>query len=299
MWGLQRILLGFFKKFLVADILSIGVNFVYGQLHTSTTPLILGLYLYPLQIYADFSGLSDIAIGAAWMLGIRTPENFNAPFLAPNPTEFWRRWHMTLTTLLTDYVFTPMRMAVRSLDSIGLVFSLSVTMILIGLWHGPRWTYLVFGVIHASYLAVDALTLRSRKRYYKAHPAAGRWTDWLGPVVTFHLIAVAFVFFRADSLGDAFYMLRHIATGIGAQLSGFSKYIETDGRVILVGLACYAVAEIADYLRRHGRDGEAVSTMASFGRLAVYSCTTVAVMLMCLLLLGTQLNPTRFVYAMF
>ena len=91
MLGLQRIVLGFFKKLVVADNLALLVNFVYGNMHAAGTPVLVGYYVYPFQLYADFSGLTDIAIGAALLLGIESPENFNAAFAAPNPTEFWRR----------------------------------------------------------------------------------------------------------------------------------------------------------------------------------------------------------------
>ncbi len=168
--GLQRILLGYFKKFVVADHLSILVNFVYGHVYSSGMPLILGFYAFPLQMYADFAGLTDIAIGSAWLFGIETPENFNAPFSAASPSEYWRRWHITLTTWLTDYVFTPLRMWFRAWGTVGLVLCLFINMILIGAWHGFRFTYVMFGAIHAIYLSVDALTARARKKYYPRTP---------------------------------------------------------------------------------------------------------------------------------
>jgi alginate O-acetyltransferase complex protein AlgI len=298
-WGLQRILLGFFKKFVVADNLGILVTFIFDHIQGPGTPLVLGLYAYPLQIYADFSGLTDIAIGAAWMLGIASPENFNAPFASPSPSEFWRRWHITLTSLLTDYLFMPMRMALRDLGDIGLVLSLMVTMVSIGLWHGIRWTYAVFGLIHAGYLSIDALTARVRKRYYKAHPGVGRLTDWLGPVVTFHLVALAFIFFRAGTLADAWYMLGNLQIRIGTPSAEFLSLLATQGRVIIIGFGAYFVSEIADYLRRHGHEGQAIATMPLWRRWIVYYCTTAAVVLMTLLLLGTPLKRLAFVYAMF
>jgi D-alanyl-lipoteichoic acid acyltransferase DltB (MBOAT superfamily) len=291
--------LGFFKKLFIADALSIYVDFIYSHLHASGTPLVVGLYLYPLQIYADFSGLSDIAIGTAWMFGIQTPENFNAPFWAPSPSEFWRRWHITLTSLLTDYVFTPLRMALRKLENVGLVFSLFVTMVLIGLWHGARWTYVFFGAIHATYLAIDALTLRARKRFYKTHPATGRLMGWFGPLVTFHLVAAAFVFFRAETLSDGLFVIRAIGSSFGMLSQEFAKLMADSGRTLVIGLSAFAAVELADYLRRNSHDGELVRSMPPLTRCLVYSCTTVAAVLMILCLLGTQVQPSTFVYAMF
>ena len=297
-WGLQRILLGLFKKFMVADNLGPVVSFVFDHMHSPGTPLALALYAYPLQIYADFSGLTDIAIGSAWLLGIESPENFNAPFSAPNPSDFWRRWHMTLTTLLTDYLFIPLNLTLRDLGHAGLVVSLSATMLSIGLWHGFRWTYVAFGLVHAAYLSVDALTLRARKRYYKVHPTAGRLTDWSGPIVTFHLVALAFVLFRAGSLSDAIYLLVHWVR-IATPSPEWLKFMASTGRAFSVGLACYAVSEIADYLRRHGQQGKRIATMPAWRRWMVYYCTTVAVVVVALLLLGTPPERVAFIYAMF
>src|SRR5258708_1088846 len=154
--GVQRILLGFFKKSLVADNLGLLVDFVYSHLHSgSHVPVWAGFYGYPLQMYADFSGLTDISVGIALLLAILRPENFNAPFSAVSPSDYWRRWPITLTLWLTAYVFTPLRMATRNLGEAGLVTSLVVNMVLIGLWHGFRWNFAIFGLVHAVFLAVD------------------------------------------------------------------------------------------------------------------------------------------------
>ena len=178
--GCQRILLGFFKKFVVADNLGTFVNYIYAHLHGGGEPILLGFYGYPLQMYADFSALTDIAVGSALLFGIASPENFEAPYAAVSPTDYWRRWHITLTLWLTDYVFTPLRMSTRTLGNAGLVFSLVVNMVLIGLWHGFRWTFVIFGLVHAFYLAVDALTGKARRKYYKEHPQAKTWAGRIG-----------------------------------------------------------------------------------------------------------------------
>ena len=298
-WGLQRILLGFLKKFLVADILGVPVDFVYGNLHATGTPLLLGFYAFPIQLYADFSALSDIAIGSAAMLGIKSPENFSAPFSAPSPSEFWRRWHMTLTSLLTDYVFTPLQMGLRSLGTIGLVISVFATMELIGLWHGLRWTYVLFGTVQGCYVAIDALTLRARKRYYKAHPAVQRLTVWVGPLLTFHLIAASFVLFRAESVADAFYLLGHLGSGITTQSVAFSALMAKEFNAIVFAAVAYVVIELVEYLQRRGRGAALISDMRPWARWIVYSCATVTVSSMILLLVGTQVRHVTFVYQMF
>jgi hypothetical protein len=298
MLGLQRILLGFFKKLIVADKMALLVNFVYGHVHSGGTPLLVGYYLYPLQMYADFSGLTDIAIGAALLLGIESPENFNAPFSAPNPTEFWRRWHITLSTWLMDYVFTPLRMWTRTIGNAGLVCSLFVTMALIGIWHGFRWGFLVFGLLHAVYLSVDALTLRARKKYYQAHPAADRLTTWLGPLLMFHLTATGFVVFRAASLGDALYMLAHLFDGLGAPAPAFLELVRMSIAGIAASVAGYVLIEIADYLRRHNQHNELLVRLPRWGRWSVYSCTVATVVVM-ILLMYQNVGYSPFLYEIF
>jgi hypothetical protein len=154
-------------------------------------------------------------------------------------------------------------------------------------------------LVHAGYLSIDALTARARKRYYKAHPGTGRLTDWLGPVVTFHLAALAFIFFRAATVADAWYMLGHLRMRIGAPSAEFLSLLANQGRFIILGFGAYFVCELADYLRRHGQQGQAIARLPLWRRWIVYYCTTVAVVVMTLLLLGTPLKRVEFVYAMF
>jgi D-alanyl-lipoteichoic acid acyltransferase DltB (MBOAT superfamily) len=295
-----RITLGFFKKFVIADRLGEVVNFIYGHLTTQPgAPVLLGFYGYPLQMYADFSGLTDIALGAGVLLGIKGPENFNAPFSAASPSEYWRRWHMTLTLWLTDYVFTPLRMATRDLGNVGLVLSLLVNMVLIGLWHGFYWTFALFGVVHGIYLSVDALTHRSRMRWYKTHPAANRITDWAGPVVTFHLIAVAFVFFRADSIATVGAFFGHLFDGVGAWSPEFLSIIGAPGTFFSRLAGAYIVMEAADAVRRRYWSRPFARAVPRWARWSLYSCATLTVLVMVCLVLTSNQESSPFLYAIF
>ncbi len=212
--GVLRIVHGLFKKLLVADSLALLTN--YGFLHAgehSSLPSILAFYLFPLQLFMDFSALTDMAIGIGLLFGIESPENFDRPFLAPNISEFWRRWHMSLTGWLRDYVFMPSRMAFRNWGDSGLMLALTVNMMLIALWHGFRSSFLTFGLIHSLYLIIDASSLRYRKRYYKNHLLAASAAALIGPVFTYHLIAIGNVFFRAASFGDGYQLLAGLFAG--------------------------------------------------------------------------------------
>src|ERR1700692_4248267 len=160
--GFRRILLGYVKKVVIADQLGSMIAFIasvqpeYGNLTW------IAAYVYAIQLYADFSALTDIALGTASLLGVTSPENFDFPFFAPSISQFWRRWHMSLTRWLTDYVFTPVRMASRNLRNWGLALSITINMVLIGLWHGFTIGFLLFGLLNSVYLIADGLTAQHR-----------------------------------------------------------------------------------------------------------------------------------------
>jgi hypothetical protein len=214
--GLRRILFGLFKKIVVADQLAILVMHAHAApLQRSSAELLVGAYGFSLQMYADFSGLTDIAIGIGLLFGIKGPENFARPYFAHNIQEFWRRWHMSLTSWLTDYLFMPLRMSLRRLGDWGLALAIFVNMVAVGIWHGPRWTYLVFGCINGVYMVVSALTLKKRNGFFRQHPALSRIRTVSGPLLTFHLIVLTHVFFQAGSLQGALAYIGHLAAFSG------------------------------------------------------------------------------------
>jgi len=300
MEGVMRILLGFFKKFVVADSLGEIVNYVYGHLNSHPgAPALLAFYCYPLQLYADFSGLTDIAIGSAILFGIESPENFNAPFSASSPSDYWRRWHITLTQWISDYVFTPLRMRLRTLGTTGLILSLFANMILIGLWHGFRWNFALFGAIHASYLSVDSLTQKARKRLYKRSPLANRLSDYLGPLMTFHLVAIGIVFFRAATFSLATTMFAHLFDGWATPASGLADILNRPGHSLWFLAGAYALMECLDFLRRRFWGREWMLTMPRWGRWSVYSCVALTWSLVFFLMLTSGKRGSPFLYAIF
>ncbi len=231
--GLRRMLLGCFKKTVIADNLALLVNLAYTHSAPSSASTLVAFYIFPLQLYMDFSALTDIAVGTARLFGIQSPENFNAPFSASSISQYWRRWHMSLTTWLLDYVFLPLRMATRRAGNWGLAFSLIVNMVLIGLWHGLSWTFAVFGFLHGCFLLVDALTAKTRASFFKMHADWVGPGDWVGRIFTFHLVAFAMVFFRAESLTQAFdFLARLSANGLWA-----SGLLDKEAIYGLAGLA--------------------------------------------------------------
>jgi D-alanyl-lipoteichoic acid acyltransferase DltB (MBOAT superfamily) len=249
--GLPRIAWGLAKKLAIADQLAPAIAYVFSHVRSvDGAGLLAAFYLFPLQVYADFSGLTDIAIGTGLLFGIEAPENFNRPFTASTIAGFWRRWHMSLTSWLTDYVFTPLRMATRRAGNAGLELSITINMVAIGLWHGLTWCYLSFGLLHAGYLIVETLTARPRARFFKRHPKLDGPGDWLGSILVFHLVAVAFVFFGAHSVADAAWLLSHLWVGIGSLGSNLARFTASVGlRPLTIGLAGYGLLELAERFR--------------------------------------------------
>jgi len=298
MAGIGRILFGLFKKVVVADQLAAFVNIGINDVAGSNAGMrLLSFYLFPLQLFTDFSALTDIANGIARLFGIDAPENFEAPFTAASISEFWRRWHMTLTGWLRNYVFTPMLMATRNWGKFGLAFSLAVNMVLIGLWHGFTVAFLVFGLTHAAYLIVDAFTLPYRKRLYKQHPVARGVTSVLGPILTYHQVAAANVFFRAVNFRDGVYLITHLLSGSAGALGEILQFVKASGLHSLVALGGYTTVEIMEYGRRHRVSGRFVEVAPRWGRWSLYSGTIIGLMILLWLILDQQ--GAEFIYAQF
>jgi D-alanyl-lipoteichoic acid acyltransferase DltB (MBOAT superfamily) len=211
--GLRRMAWGFFKKCVIADRLAVIVNAVFADPRRFTGPeLTLATLAFTFQIYCDFSGYSDVALGAARVMGFRLMTNFRQPYFATSVGEFWRRWHVSLSTWFRDYVYVPLggnRVSLpRRCLNLMAVFTLS------GLWHGANWTFLAWGFLHGCYLVVALLwaRLRGRPDAGPAREPAGLSRLLRGAVV-FGLVSVGWVFFRANNLSDAFYVLAHLPRG--------------------------------------------------------------------------------------
>jgi D-alanyl-lipoteichoic acid acyltransferase DltB (MBOAT superfamily) len=217
----KRFILGLFKKFVIADTLGlVALNAANAtQVRTAGWAWVL-LYAYAFQIYFDFSGYTDIAIGLGRLLGIKLPENFNAPYLKPNLTLFWNNWHMTLTQWFRAYFFNPVTRALRSskrkfsIPSIVFITQMG-TMVLIGLWHGVTWNFVAWGVWHGLGLFVHNRWSEWTKGRFAMLPI--NWQKTLnagGVLLTFHFVAIGWVFFALPSLSVSGQFL-HILAGLG------------------------------------------------------------------------------------
>jgi len=208
MRGLWLIMTGLAKKVVIGDMLSLAlVSRVFDNPERySSIECAFAVYGYAVKIYADFSGYTDVAIGSAMLFGYELPQNFDAPYTATNLQDFWRRWHMSLSSWLRDYLYVPL--GGNRGGPLGTYRNLLLTMVIGGLWHGASWNFVIWGALHGAALAVVRVWQRARGE--RAPTVLGRV---IGTLVTFHYVCFAWVFFRAPTFGHAKVVLARIATG--------------------------------------------------------------------------------------
>lgn len=287
--GLQLMLWGFFKKLVIADRLGILVTQVYADpTGYSGLPLLFATYCFAYQIYCDFSGYTDIAIGAAQVMGIKLMLNFRCPYSAKNPQEFWQRWHISLSTWFRDYLYIPLggshRGVTRQYVNIMIVFLLS------GLWHGANWTYAVWGIIHGIYLSVY---IGVRQAIAALNPSGNRLVAHLinlcGWMITFNLVCLAWIYFRANSLADANYIVTHLFAPASAGIFDLGL---TRAELLIAAFAI-AVLEAVQYLQRRTSVRDWLAAKPISIRWPAYYCGIFMV-----LLLG-KFSSQQFIYFQF
>ncbi|MCU1483220.1 MAG: hypothetical protein JWQ19_4006 [Subtercola sp.] len=210
--GLNLMMYGLFKKVVIADRLAVYVNKVYANVDgANSTTLLIAMIFFAIQIYCDFSGYTDIARGAAKFMGYDLLINFKRPFESKNITEFWRKWHISLSTWFNDYLFTPMVINFRELGMFGVSLALFITFFLSGLWHGAGWTFIIYGIMHGIALIYEVLTKKIRKKVAKKVP--GWIYNNVSIVLTFLYVSFSWVFFRVETVGKAFHVIKKIFSG--------------------------------------------------------------------------------------
>ncbi|MCA9407393.1 MAG: MBOAT family protein [Candidatus Omnitrophica bacterium] len=233
--GLKLMGWGLFKKVVIADRLAIYVNSVYNNAHDFTgIPLILATYFFAFQIYCDFSGYSDIAIGASRVMGFDLMKNFDRPYFSKSVAEFWKRWHISLSTWFRDYLYIPLggnRVSQhRWLINIMIVFLIS------GLWHGAKWTFFIWGALHGFYLLFSIWSKELRAKIHTQFhlDQFPKLSQILSVIITFHLVLFAWIFFRANSLSDAAYIITHLFSNIQWKLTGAATGLSKIDAVVAV-----------------------------------------------------------------
>lgn len=212
--GFSQILWGFFIKVCIADRIAIYVNAVFNNVdkHNGST-FILAIFLFSIQIYCDFSGYSNIAIGSARIMGFNLMENFRRPYFAKSISEFWNRWHISLSTWFRDYVYIPL--GGSRVSTFTHLRNLFITFLISGIWHGANWTFAIWGSLHAFFLISSVI----RKKYLKSYSYLNQYCNFkifyylnsfFSIVSTFFLVTFAWIYFRADSLTDANLIVKNI-----------------------------------------------------------------------------------------
>lgn len=241
--GIRQFLWGLAKKVLIADRCVYVIDPVWENIgEASGSSLLMAALLFSFQMYTDFSGYSDMAIGTGKLLGFKVTRNFNYPFFATNVAEYWRRWHMSLTSWLTDYVFMPLNVRFRDWGKFGMILAIVINMVLVGLWHGANWTFGAFGLYHGL-LFVPLILSGAFTRKHKLKP--GRFglpkpSDFGGMVLTFLLVTIGLVIFKAESIGQAWQYLcgmAHLETLKGFYLFFLHPDFRTKTVLIIVLMA--------------------------------------------------------------
>lgn len=211
-FGLLLFTWGLFKKVVIADRLCLYVDPVYSDVHAFTgLPLLLATYAYAFQIYMDFSGYTDMALGSARLFNINLTQNFNSPYLATSVADFWRRWHITFSRWILDYIFKPLQMQWRNFRNWGTAAALVTAFLISGIWHGASWGFVIWGGLHGLYMACSVFYKPYQKKMYKTLGLEKSMITKTWQIfVTFNLVSFAWVFFRADSLNDAFYVVSNL-----------------------------------------------------------------------------------------
>lgn len=215
--GVYLIMIGLFKKAVISDYISINfVERVFDQPEMfSGLEVLLGIYGYALQIYCDFSGYSDMAIGIALLLGFRFPMNFNAPYKSVSVTDFWRRWHISLSTWLRQYLY--ISLGGNRKGKLRMYLNLIITMLLGGLWHGASWNFILWGALHGVALACHKFFSQDVLHHDRHYTSIG-WRRIIAIIITFHFVCLCWIFFRCSDMETSTTMITQVATNFHPEL---------------------------------------------------------------------------------
>jgi alginate O-acetyltransferase complex protein AlgI len=252
--GLRLVLWGMFKKVVVADRLAVYVDAVYNHpAEHRGLPIILATAFFAVQLYCDFSGYTDIALGTARLMGYYLTANFRRPYFSLSIVEFWRRWHVTLTSWFRDYLYIPM--GGNRVPKWRWYTNVVVVFVLSGLWHGANWTFVIWGGLHAIYYLVDVWTRQARDALYdKLHANRERFRAAVGMPVTLSVVGFAWLFFRSNSISDARLLLSNgiqlaSSTDLLAPWSGMGKNLGAAMALAVGAVLFWAVVEVFNEYR--------------------------------------------------
>jgi len=292
--GLRQILWGLFKKTVVADNCAGIANDIFDNYHTlPASSLAIGAFFYMIQLYADFSGYSDMAIGVAKLMGINVTKNFNFPFFAQNIADYWRRWHISLTAWLTEYVFTPLSIAFRDYGKFGLALAIIINFTICGIWHGANWTFVIFGFIHGCYfipLIIKGTMFKKNKVPVNTlFPSLKELMNMLG---TFVLVVLAEIIFRADTVAHGIDYYKQLFS-----LSLFDKPVLADKSATLACFIFTLILIVAEWLQRSKDHG--LQFAPNLSKLKFYSLAVAMSLIIWSIFIWSVSENKAFIYFQF
>jgi alginate O-acetyltransferase complex protein AlgI len=282
--GFYRFVFGLSKKVLIANQLGMLADQVFGSdiAQLDSYSAWMGLLAYAFQLYFDFSGYSDMAIGLSNMLGFKLPENFNNPYVAKNLRDFWRRWHMTLNRWFVDYVYTPVVIEKRHWGVFAIPFAIILTFGLSGLWHGASWNFVVWGLYHGFFVLMEILFLN---KFYK------KLKSWIAIPLTFFIVLISWIFFRIEKFEDSLLFFRRLFL-VGEIHVDFDKQFYLHFAVAIFFAFCTAF----NWGRRL-QDAVYYNKYSFFKHVVMASCTLILFFISVSYIAGSSFNP--FIYFRF
>lgn len=231
--AISLIIWGLFLKIVIAD--RLAIVYVTPAFDNANNPqagfmLLIGMYAFAFQLYLDFAGYTYMALGSAMLFGVKLSKNFNSPFLALSCTDFWRRWHITFSLWIKDYIFFPIQMRFRAFGGYGTFAALVLTFMLAGLWHGIGFGFMIFGLIHGLWLAIEYHTSSFSKRIKKKYSYTFNFkVNWIRIFFTFNIVCITFIFFRTNDVKDAISMVETIFLWMLSAIKGNENLLSLVG----------------------------------------------------------------------
>tara|TARA_B100000902_G_scaffold111992_1_gene113220 strand:- start:921 stop:2270 length:1350 start_codon:yes stop_codon:yes gene_type:complete len=298
-YGLQQMLWGFFKKVVIADRLAIVVDAVYNNLDDYTgISLLVATLFFAFQIYCDFSGYSDIAIGSARIMGFELMDNFKRPYFSKSILEFWRRWHISLSTWFRDYLYIPL--GGSRVVKWRWYYNLFITFIISGLWHGANWTFITWGGLHGIFLILAIILTKPERYIIKMLKLDNSIIHKIYKVTfTFSLVCFAWIFFRANNISDALYIINNLFIDISDYSDIQKMKINLRGigvslNEILISISLIILMEVYNIYERSGDVWKKLEKKPIWIRWGLYY-----ILLFCILFLAPYSRLNNFIYFQF
>jgi D-alanyl-lipoteichoic acid acyltransferase DltB (MBOAT superfamily) len=248
--GLRLFLWGLFKKVVIADTLYLSVSTVYQDVYKfSGLQLFTVLIVETIYIYCDFSGYTDMALGSAKLLGINLMDNFNRPFLSKNVSEFWRRWHISLSSWCNDFIYNPFIIKFRRFGNVAVTTGIFLTFFIVGIWHGANLTFVILGLLQAIAIIYEFYTKRYRLKFASRYKKST--VNTVSRIIVFFYMAFSMVFFFSNTIFDAWYFISHIFRNIHLDIDQFSFI--TNQPQFFFALFCFLIIFIIEIFNEKGK----------------------------------------------